>query len=155
MSRRHFSDWIDTYLSLMRQRTEAPELFHLWSSIATIGAAVTRRVCIDEVIYRIYPNWIIVLAAIPGRAKKSTTVDSCTALLRYNHSELFGADETNWPDICRTFAEKRQFREISRMGYRLSYCIRIQRRGELPNMESVQEYTIERIRNDTYKITRR
>ncbi len=109
MSRRHYSDWIDTYLSLMRQRTEAPELFHLWSSVATIGAAVTRRVYIDETIYKIYPNWIIVLAAIPGRAKKSTTVDSCTALLRYNHSELFGADETNWPDICRTFAEKRQY----------------------------------------------
>lgn len=93
----------------MRGRTEAPETFHYWSAVATIGAAVTRRVCIDEVIYRIYPNWIIILAAIPGRAKKSTTVDRCTELLRYNHPELFGADETNWPDICRTFSEHVQY----------------------------------------------
>lgn len=93
----------------MRGRTEAPELFHLWSCIATIGAAVTRRVYIDETSYKIYPNWIIVLAAIPGRAKKSTTVDRCTELLRNVHPTLFGADETNWPDICRTFAENTQY----------------------------------------------
>jgi hypothetical protein len=92
----------------MRGRTEAPELFHMWSCIATIGAAITRRVYIDETSYKIYPNWIIVLAAIPGRAKKSTTVDRCTDLLRTTHPELFGADETNWPDICRTFAENTQ-----------------------------------------------
>ncbi len=103
--RRHYPDWIAQYLSLVKDRTEAPDVFHFWSCIATIGAAVTRRVYIDEKWYKIYPNWIIVLAAIPGRAKKSTTVDRCTDLLRYNHPELFGADETNWPDICRTFAE--------------------------------------------------
>lgn len=107
--KRHFPDWIDAYLTLVRDRTEAPELFHFWSCVATIGAAVTRRIYIEEKWYKIYPNWIIVLAAIPGRAKKSTTVDRCTDLLRYNHPELFGADETNWPDICRTFAERTQY----------------------------------------------
>jgi hypothetical protein len=105
VSRRHYSDWIQTYLDLERGRSEAPETFNFWSAIATIGAAITRHVCIEEIKYKVFPNWIIVLAAIPGRAKKSTTVDRCTDLLRYNHPELFGADETNWPDICRTLAE--------------------------------------------------
>lgn len=107
--RRHYRDWITAYLDLMHGRTEAPELFHKWSCVATIGAAITRRIYIDETSYKIYPNWIIVLAAIPGRAKKSTTVDRCTELLRINHKELFGPDETTWADICRTFAENTQY----------------------------------------------
>lgn len=109
MARRFYKDWISAYLSLIRDRTEAPEVFHFWSCVATIGAAVTRRIYIEEKWYKIYPNWIIVLAAAPGRAKKSTTVDRCTDLLRFDHPELFGADETNWPDICRTFAERTQY----------------------------------------------
>jgi hypothetical protein len=113
VSRRNFPDWIEAYLSLVRGRTEAPDVFHLWSAIATIGAAITRRIYIDEVSYKIYPNWIIILAAIPGRAKKSTTVDRCTELLRYNHSQLFGADETNWPDICRTLAENVSYIDVN------------------------------------------
>ncbi len=108
-SKRHYSDWIQTYLDNVRGATEAPDHFHYWSSVATIGAAVTRHVYIDELQYRFYPNWIIVLAALPGRAKKSTTMDQCLDLLRDIHPELFGADETNWPDICKRFGENTQY----------------------------------------------
>src|SRR6266436_3020442 len=111
---RHFSDWIEAYLSLVRGKTEAPEIYSYWSAVATIAAALTRSVWIDEVRYRFYPNFLIVLAARPGVAQKSTTIDECVGILRDMDIKpsLFGPQETTWPALCESFAKHTHRRPV-------------------------------------------
>jgi len=101
---RHFPDWIAAYLSLVDGRTEAPPIYSYWSAVSTLAAALTRSVWIDEIRYKFYPNFLIVLAGRPGVVKKSTTVDECTNILRDIDPSLFGPNETTWPDLCQIFA---------------------------------------------------
>lgn len=109
---RNFPDWIAAYLSLVAGRTEAPLIYSYWSAVATVAAALTRSVWIDEIRYKIYPNFLIVLTGRPGILKKSTTIDECTKILRDIDNTLFGPDETTWPDLCSTLSKQVRYRLI-------------------------------------------
>jgi hypothetical protein len=103
---RHHKDWIASYLSLVEGRTEAPLPYSYWSAVATVAAALTRNVWLDELRYKIYPNFLIVLAGRPGVVKKSTTIDECTNILRDVDHTLFGPSEATWQDLCYRLAHE-------------------------------------------------
>jgi len=109
---RNFPDWIAAYLSLVEGRTEAPRAYSYWSAVATIAAALTRNIWRDEIRFKLYPNFLIVLAGKPGVLRKSTTIDECTRILREIDDTLFGPDETTWPDLCATLASRVRHRLI-------------------------------------------
>ena len=103
---RHHKDGIASYLSLVEGRTEAPLPYSYWSAVATVAAALTRNVWLDELRYKIYPNFLIVLAGRPGVVKKSTTIDECTNILRDVDHTLFGPSEATWQDLCYRLAHE-------------------------------------------------
>lgn len=73
-------DWIDSYLKFT-ENTEPPHSFRLWTAIATIGAALERKVFIhwDG---ELYANQFIVLVARAGRARKGTAMRPAEHMLR-------------------------------------------------------------------------
>lgn len=104
LNRRHYKDWIAAYIRLFDGRTEAPTRLHRWTAIAVIGGAATRRVWIDEVIFRLYPNFYIVFVAPPGVVTKSTAISLGINILRELDHIYLAADNTTYPAFIRDLA---------------------------------------------------
>lgn len=66
-------NWIEAYLAYSAEN-ESPEVFHLWTCLAVISAALRRQVYFDMEYYLQYPNVYVVLTSPPGRCKKSTAI---------------------------------------------------------------------------------
>lgn len=56
-------------------KTESPELFHLWSAISIISAALGRKCFLDQMTFQVYPNQFIILVAPAGRCRKGVAVN--------------------------------------------------------------------------------
>jgi len=54
---------------------EVPEIFHLWCAVSTLAAAAQRKVWLDMGLFKLAPNFYIVLNAPPGRCGKSTAMN--------------------------------------------------------------------------------
>lgn len=73
-------NFLKRYCGLL-ENTEVPPRFAIWTGIATILAALERRVWVNQGIFSIYPNFYIVLVAASGQ-KKSTAIMQSAKLLR-------------------------------------------------------------------------
>jgi len=70
---RHLSDWLDSYMEYTFN-SEPPELFHSWTAISTVAAALQRKCVLNLGKVRFYPNMYIVLVAPSGKARKGTAM---------------------------------------------------------------------------------
>lgn len=55
--------------------SEPPELFHTWTAISTVAAALQRKCVMNWGKIRFYPNMYIVLVAPSGKARKNTAIN--------------------------------------------------------------------------------
>ena len=78
---RELNNWIESYMKYTLH-TESPDLFHKWTAISCIAAALGRRVWIDRGAYRIYPNHYIIIVAGTAQCRKSTAVRIGRDLIR-------------------------------------------------------------------------
>lgn len=60
---------------------ETPELYDMWSALATLSSVVSRRVWINQGYFTIYPNLYVVLVGAPG-GRKTTALDMSIKMLR-------------------------------------------------------------------------
>ena len=69
---RQLSDWLANYMKVT-QRTESPELYHIWSALGAISSALQRKCYCDwgELRGNVYPNMFIALVGPPGGRKGS------------------------------------------------------------------------------------
>ena len=102
---RNFNDWIAAYTDLFDPITETPTHLHFWTAVSTIAGALTRRVWIDEVTFRYYPNFCIIFVAPPGVVSKSTTMSHGMSLLRQLPHIKFAADTTTYPAFTKALAD--------------------------------------------------
>ena len=66
---RQQKDWIDSYLSLV-EKTEPPRIFHLWTAISVVAAALQRKCFVEWGLgLTFYPNLYIVLVGPPASRK--------------------------------------------------------------------------------------
>lgn len=93
---RHHADWIKAYVETLTPKGEAPERFHYWVAVSTIGAALRRRVYLDMGTFKWIPNFYIVLVGPPGTVKKSTTLGVGASLLHDVPNVNVGADCSTW-----------------------------------------------------------
>lgn len=70
---RKLADWLDSYLAYTAN-SEPPKLYHTWSAISTVAAALQRKCVMNWGKLRFYPNMYIVLVGPPGRARKGTAM---------------------------------------------------------------------------------
>lgn len=103
---RHYTDWITAYIQLFDGRTEAPTALHRWTAVSTIAGALTRRVWIDEITFKFYPNFYIVFVSPPGISTKSTAISLGINLLRELDHIYLAADNTTYPAFIRDLARR-------------------------------------------------
>lgn len=105
---RNFSNWLKEYINYT-QFSEAPDVFHFWTGVATIAGALQRRVWIDERYWQWTPNFYIIFVAPPGIATKSTAVATGMHLLRAIDDVQFGPNSLTWQGLTLALEESRQF----------------------------------------------
>lgn len=101
---RHYEDWLKAYLKFT-DMSEAPVQFHFWTAVSTIAGALRRQVWIDQVWWRWYPNFYIILVGPAGAVKKSTTVSIGHGLLREVDDVHFGPSSLTWQAMPDSFRE--------------------------------------------------
>lgn len=69
--------WYDEYT----KNTESPLSYHVFCSMAVLGAALGRRVWLDMGFFRVYPNCAIILVGPPARVKKTSATDIARELI--------------------------------------------------------------------------
>ena len=79
---------------------ETPELYDLWSALATLSSVVSRRVWINQGYYTIYPNLYIVLVGAPG-GRKTTAMNMCKDMLREVATVPFAATCMTKEALCK------------------------------------------------------
>ncbi len=72
--------FIDLYVEYTKTQ-ESPLMFHMWTAITVLAAALGRKCYIDKGFYRLYPNFFTILVAGSGRCRKSTAVSLAVELL--------------------------------------------------------------------------
>lgn len=73
--------WLEDYLQYTAGH-EAPEDFHLWVGLTIISAALRRKVYLDNVYHKLYPNLFTILVSPPGVGKKTTAINIGVNILR-------------------------------------------------------------------------
>lgn len=81
-----------TYLRYV-EHTESPRLFHVWSIVSALSAALGRRCWLPSGIGPIWPNMYIVLCGTPA-ARKGAAIKLSRDLLERNTSVRFAPNDT-------------------------------------------------------------
>ena len=101
---RNFPNWLKAYRGFS-SNTEAPDIFHYWTGVATIAGALRRKVWIDMGHFKWYPNFFIFFVAPPGIVQKSSTVDIGMELLRELPYIHMGPAATSWQALVKKMSE--------------------------------------------------
>lgn len=70
---RKLNDWLESYLEYTYE-SEPPEIFHTWTAVSTVAAALQRKCILNWGPLRFYPNMYIVIVAPSGKARKGTAM---------------------------------------------------------------------------------
>lgn len=105
-------NWLASY-SAYTDISEAPLVFDFWAGVAAIGGALRRQVCVDEIKFRIYPNFYIFFVAPPGVATKSTTAGVSMKLLRQVEGVTMGPSSMTWQGLTRGLQNAQQLIPLS------------------------------------------
>jgi len=73
MTTRRLPDWLTSYLEFT-DNSEPPELYHTWTAISTVAAALQRKCVLNWGKLRFYPNMYIVIVGPSGKARKGTAM---------------------------------------------------------------------------------
>lgn len=107
MANRKLENWIASYAQYT-EVSEAPLTFDFWTGVSTIAGALRRQVCIDEIKFRIYPNFYTFFVAPPGVATKSTTVSVGMRLLRQVDGVIMGPSSMTWQGLTKGLQNAQQ-----------------------------------------------
>lgn len=93
-NRRHLTDWLDSFQAAF-ENTESPEKYVYWVGVATVGAALQRNVCFDQVTFKLWPNHYIILVGPPA-VKKTTAINFGVDRLRNVQGLHVGPSSVTW-----------------------------------------------------------
>ena len=105
MTSREIPDWLTEFVKTT-EWGEAPIQMYFWTGIATIAAALRRRVWVDMGTFQWYPNLYTLLVAPPGVVAKSSTVDlGFSHILKKIPGINYGPSTMTWQALYDNFAE--------------------------------------------------
>ena len=73
MPTRNLDDWLESYLQFT-DNSEPPILFHTWTALSVLAAALQRKCSLPWGTLRFFPNMYVVLVAPSGKARKGTAM---------------------------------------------------------------------------------
>ncbi|MFQ5786662.1 MAG: hypothetical protein ACE5H1_01645, partial [Thermodesulfobacteriota bacterium] len=68
------TSWIKNYLEYSEGQ-ESPKVFHLWSALTMLSAAVRRNIYFDQSYFKVFPNLFVMFVSPPGRSRKGGAID--------------------------------------------------------------------------------
>lgn len=95
------------YLDYTRNQ-ESPEIFHFWTGVSVLSAALGRNVWIDKRFYKIYPNHYIILLAGSAECRKSVAVGIGKELLERAKIVPISAERITNADVLKQLGELSQ-----------------------------------------------
>ena len=101
---RHYKDWLSAYIEYAGYG-EAPVYMTFWTGVSAIAGCLRRRVWIDQMYFKWFPNFYIVLVAPPGVVAKTSTVGIGMNLLRDVPGVNFGPDIVTWQALISAFVD--------------------------------------------------
>ncbi len=101
---RELPDWLTEFMA-NAEWGEAPPYFYFWVGVATVAAALRRRVWLDMGTFTWYPNLYTLLVAPPGIVQKSSTSDLGMRLLREIPGIHQGPTTLSWQSLYDAFLE--------------------------------------------------
>lgn len=108
---RHFKNWLQAYVQHTAS-SEAPNVFHFWTGVVTIGGALRRRVWIEQNLFQWVPNFYVILVSPPGIVTKSTSISLGMRLLRQVDGINFGPESMTWQALAEDFAKAMEYVDI-------------------------------------------
>ena len=96
---RRCRSWIESYLEYTKG-APTPDSFRLWSAIATVGAALERRVWVETSDVRNYPNLFVLLVGKPGMGK-SRAINPATRLMKKANAFHIAPKDSNRATFLR------------------------------------------------------
>ncbi len=91
-----------------------------WCGVSAIAGALRRKVWIDQITFKWYPNFYIILVAPPGVVSKTTTASVAMGLLRRIDGIRFGPDVVTWEALVGCFENARETFEFQGMHHTMS-----------------------------------
>jgi energy-coupling factor transporter ATP-binding protein EcfA2 len=84
--------YLNDYLQMVED-TESPRIFHIWSAVFAMSAALGRRCWLPFGTFDIYPNQYILMVGSPG-TRKSTAASQAKKLLKQATGTRFAPSDT-------------------------------------------------------------
>jgi len=109
---RELENWIQSYAEYT-EVSEAPLTFDFWTGLSAISGALQRKVYIDEVKFKLYPNMYVFFVAPPGVATKSTTVGVGMKMLRECDNVIMGPSTMTWQGLTKGLSDAQQSYPVS------------------------------------------
>jgi len=109
---RRLKNWIKSYADFT-EVSEAPLTFDFWTGLSTISGALQRKVYIDEVKFKLFPNMYVFFVAPPGVATKSTTVGVGMRMLREVDGVIMGPSTMTWQGLTKGLSDAHQSFPVS------------------------------------------
>ena len=116
---RHFEDWLQAYIDYASY-TEAPKRFHFWSGVSAVAACLRRKAYFDQIFFKWFPNFFIILVAPPGIVSKSTTADVAMDLVKHIPDVKWGPQIVTWQSLTTSFAAALEGYQLNGSYYQMS-----------------------------------
>jgi energy-coupling factor transporter ATP-binding protein EcfA2 len=107
------TEYLNEYLKMVED-TESPRIFHIWSAVFAMSAAMGRRCWLPFGTFDIYPNQYVLLVGTPG-TRKSTAASLSKKLLKNSTGTRFAPSDTGGQRqglIGALFGEESQAKEF-------------------------------------------
>jgi energy-coupling factor transporter ATP-binding protein EcfA2 len=107
------TEYLNEYLKMVED-TESPRIFHIWSAVFAMSAAMGRRCWLPFGTFDIHPNQYVLLVGTPG-TRKSTAASLSKKLLKNSTGTRFAPSDTGGQRqglIASLFGEESQAKEF-------------------------------------------
>lgn len=91
LSKRRLKNWLKSYAEYTYE-TEPPRIFHRWTSLSSISAALRKKAWFKFGRLRIHPNLYVVLVSEPGVARKTQAISYAEEIISEVSSIVTSAD---------------------------------------------------------------
>lgn len=88
------SEYLNDYLAMVED-TESPRIFHIWSAIFAVAAALGRRCYFPMGMLKVFPNHYVLFVGTPG-TRKSTAASIAKSTLKESTGVRFAPSDTGF-----------------------------------------------------------
>jgi hypothetical protein len=119
--KRRLKNWLQSYLKYV-DNSESPIMFHKWTALSTLGAALQRKCCLRWGTLEYFPNLYVLLVAPSGKARKGSAMAVGMNMLQEVENVHLAANSTTRAALVKALADSEQEFLDKETGEPLKHC---------------------------------